>query len=118
VNKDIYRIAALVLQAAETYKVTHTIEGGRKYNVPSENIAFDDPPSDQVPLTSYSQVAIAGADDFSDDDTTVEDLFDDIVGVTREVSPTCEIFSYSFMSILLLRNPESSRNHFEHVVRA
>jgi len=117
-NRGVYQIAALVLQAAETYNVTHTIDGGRKYNVPSENITIDDPPLYQVSLTSYSQAAIAGADDFSDDDATIEDLFDDIVAVTRKVSPTCEIFYHSFLSILLLSNPKSSRSHFEHVVRA
>jgi len=118
VNRDVYQIVALVLQAADTYNATHTIEGGRKYNVPSENITIDDPPSDQTSLTPYSQAAIAGADDFSDDDTTVEDLFDDIVGVTRKVSPTCEIFYHSSTPILPLRNPKPSRNHFEPVVRA
>jgi len=108
-NRGVYQVAALVLQAAETYNVTHTIGGGRKYNVPSENITFDDPPL-YLPSFTYSQSAIAGADDFSDDDTTIEDLFDLIVSVTRKVTPTCEISHYSFMSILLLSNPESSRN--------
>jgi len=103
-NRGVYQIAALVLQAAETYNVTHTIGGGRKYNVPSENITFDDPPL-YLPSFNYSPSAIAGADDFSDDDATIEDLFDLIVSVTREVTPTCEISHYSFMSIFFTEQP-------------
>jgi len=89
VNTDVYQIVALVLQASQAYNVT--IGGGHKYNVPSGNITFDQSSLNQVSLTSYSVSAISGADDFNDDDTTIEDLFDDIVGITREVTPTCKI---------------------------
>jgi len=92
VNSDVYQFAAVVLQTSQAYDIT--IDGNHKYNVPSGNITIDQPSLDQsgaTSLTSYAQAAIAGADDFNDDDTTIKDLFDIIVGITREVTPTCKI---------------------------
>ena len=89
-NGDISRFVAFILQASQAHGIT--IDGSGKYNVPSGNVTMDetgnDPPSPST-LTSYATTAIIGADDFTDDDTTVADLFDIIVGVTRQVTPTC-----------------------------
>jgi len=86
VNGFLYEFVGLVLQASQAHNVT--APGGRKYNVPSENIAIDDTVSASYPnRTSYSVVAISGADDFNDGNTTIKDIFDIIVENTREVTP-------------------------------
>jgi hypothetical protein len=92
-NGDIYRFVAFILQASQAHGIT--IGGSDKYNVPSGNVTVDEtgnePPTST--LTSYTTTAIIGADDFNDDNTTVTDLFDIIVGVTRQVTPTCTFAS-------------------------
>jgi len=103
VNSYVYQIVALVLQSAQARNVT--IPGGDKYNVPSGNITIDQDSLNQnsvssTPnLTSYSIVAISGADDFRDNNTQIKDVFDDIVENTRDVSPTCVFSHYSLVSI-------------------
>ena len=94
---DVYQILALVLQAAQAHNVT--VPGGKKYNVPSGNITFNNTASTN--LTSYSLVAIIGADDFRDNNTKVKDIFDTFVEITRDITPTCEVFrcSYPFVFI-------------------
>jgi hypothetical protein len=88
VNTVIYDGVALILQAAQALNIPPP--EGHKYNVPSGNISpnvtGDEPPPT---LTSYSQAAIAGADNFMDSDVTIKDVFDVIVSTTREVTPTC-----------------------------
>ena len=90
VNGFFYKFVAIVLQIAEAHNVT--VPGGRAYNVPTGNITFDTPGGDAASqsLISYSEFAISGADDFTDGDTTVEEVFDTVVKTTREVTPTCE----------------------------
>jgi hypothetical protein len=88
VNGFLYAYVALVLQASQTYNVT--TPGGHKYNIPSGNITIDNTVATFYPkMTSYTQIAITGADDYSDSDTTVNDIFNLIVKNTREISPTC-----------------------------
>ena len=90
-NNELYPTVVNILQIAQAHDVT--VPGGRQYNVPSDDVpdpilqGFNSPESS---LTLYSQVAIAGADDFWDDNTTIKDIFDIIVETTREVTPTCE----------------------------
>ncbi|KAF9785048.1 hypothetical protein BJ322DRAFT_1108516 [Thelephora terrestris] len=87
VNGPIYQFVALALQAAQAHNIT--TDGGFKYNVPSGNITIDqtgNPPSPN--LTSYTTAAIVGADDFNDDKTTITNLFDIIVNVTRQDTAT------------------------------
>jgi hypothetical protein len=76
----------LVLQASQAHNVS--VPCGRKYNVPSEKITIEDTGASFYP--NYTEVAIAGADDFNDGSTTIRDIFDYIVEVTREVTPTCK----------------------------
>jgi hypothetical protein len=87
VNTDAYEIVALILQIAQANNVT--VPGGHQYNVPSGNITGPTLLTQPGPVTSYSTAAIIGADDFNDDETTMKDLFDIIVQITREVTPTC-----------------------------
>ena len=98
-NGEVYLLVGSILQAAEAYNIT--VGEGFKYHVPSGNFTFDIPSivSSQN-LTSYTQAAIAGADNFNDDNVTVKDVFDIIVNVTRQVTPTCE-FPTTFISIRL-----------------
>jgi hypothetical protein len=89
-NGDIYRFVAFVLQASQAHGIT--VSGSDKYNVPSGNVTMDETgngSSSTSTLTSYVTTAVIGADDFADGDTTVTDLFDIIVGITRQVTPTC-----------------------------
>ena len=109
-NTFVYEIVVLVLQSAQAHNVT--VPGGNKYNVPPENIP--NPISSIVPgsgtvsnLTIYSPAAIIGADDFRDNQTTIEDIFDIIVQTTREITPTCMfaiVGSYPFDSLTLFPN--------------
>jgi hypothetical protein len=87
----------LILQAAEAHNIT--VGRGSKYNVPSGNLTFPSVPVTQN-LTSYALSAIAGADNLDDGNVTVRDVFDTIVDITREVTPTCEfpvVRSYLFV---------------------
>ena len=94
VNTDIYQLVVLLLQTAQAHNVT--IGGGAKYNVPSVEVAIDGSfmsatgAASSPSLTSYSQVAISGGDDFNDGSVTIKDVFDIIVNTTREVTPTCK----------------------------
>lgn len=90
VNGFLYEFIGLVLQAAQAHNVT--APGGRKYNVPSGKITIDDTVATFYPnRTSYSQVAISGADNFNDSDTTIREIFDIIVENTRQVTPACRL---------------------------
>ena len=103
INGDLYQFVGLILQAAEAHNVT--VGGGSKYNVPSGSLTFPSVPATQN-LTSYSLSAIAGADDLDDDSVTVRDVFDTIVDITREITPTCEFpVIRSYLFILLTRPP-------------
>ena len=88
-NTYVYQIVALILQIAQAHNLA--VPGCQKYNVPSGNIT--DPSSSTQPsasnLTSYSLAAIARADDFRDNQSTIKDLFDSIVYNTRNITPTC-----------------------------
>jgi hypothetical protein len=100
----------LILQAAEAYNIT--VGGGPKYNVPSGNFNIDlssSTPSQN--LTSYTTAAICGADDFNDDHVTVKDIFNIIVNITREITPTCGFLIVGAYPFVLLTRPDSSRNH-------
>ena len=88
-NGGFYPAAVYILQLARAHNVI--VPGGRRYNVPSGNTTNPISPDDVSPpgLSSYSYAAISGADDFGDSKTTIRDIFDLIVEITREVSPTC-----------------------------
>ena len=94
VNSYVYQFLGLVLQASRAYNVT--IDGGAKYNVPSGEFTIDQSILSELGvtsspnLTSYTIAAISGADDFNDDNATIRDVFDTIVSVTREVTPSCK----------------------------
>ena len=101
-NTYVYQTAVLILQIAQAHNVT--VPGGHKYNVPPKNTTNSGPstPPSASNLTSYSIAAIVGADDFRDNKTTIKDLFDTIVGNTRNITPTCMfpvVGSYPFISL-------------------
>ena len=113
VNGPIYEFVAFVLQASKAHNLT--IDGGAKYNVPSEEVTIDKATLEPFlnwaggdssqDLTSYTIAAISGADDFNDDNTTITDLFNSIVNNTREVSPTCK-FSLFTCTIRSFHSPD------------
>ena len=90
VNNEVYPVVVSLLQLAQAHNVA--VPGGRHYNLPSQNITHTIPQDAIYPpgLTSYSDVAISGADDFGDSQTTIKDIFDIIIKTTREVTQTCE----------------------------
>ena len=120
VNGDVYQLVGAILQAAEAHNIT--IDGGINYNVPSGNFTIHIPSETGTVtsqnLTSYTQVAIVGADDLDDDNVTVKDVFDVIVDITREVTPTCEFPVVRSHLFVLLTRPGSSRNLLGSWVRA
>ncbi|KAF9644794.1 alpha/beta-hydrolase, partial [Thelephora ganbajun] len=97
VNNYIYDVVALALQASRAYNIT--VPGGHKYNVPSSNTTINQSflslasVASSPNLTSYTSMAISGADNFNDDNTKIKDIFDIIVDTTREVTPTCKYTS-------------------------
>ena len=112
VNNEVYPTLVNILQIAQTHNVT--VPGGRRYDVPSDNVTdsiLQDFNSPKSSLTSYSQVAIAGADDFWDNTTTIKDIFDIIVETTREVTPTCE---FSVINSHLIASLNRSQIQLEH----
>jgi hypothetical protein len=116
VNSDIYRFVGLILQAAEAHNVT--IGGGIKYNIPPGNFTPGTSPTPPQNLTSYALAAIIGADNFNDDNVTVKDVFDIIVDVTRDITPTCGFPIARSYLFVWLTHPESSRNYLGCRVRA
>lgn len=87
-NTDVYAFVALVLQASKALNIT--ILGCEKYNIPTGNITLNDSGSNSPPtLVSYTSEAIVGADDFVDSGVTIKDVFDVIVSITRDTTPTC-----------------------------
>jgi len=101
VNEVTYNFVASVLQTSQAHNVT--IDGGDKYNVPSEEAIIDESifgPGQS--LTSHALEAISGADNFNDDNTTIREVFDSLVNNTREVTPTCEfsLFTHIYSSRL------------------
>ena len=121
-NSEFYPVAGFVLQTAQTHNVT--IPGDHKYNVPSGNFTdqiqtlfSQDGFASTSNLTSYSILAIAGADDFRDNNTETKLIFDDIIENTRDITPTCEFpTTRSYLFILIDYVPESSRNCFTRCV--
>ena len=115
-NSDIYTFVASILQIAQAHNVT--VDGSARYNVPSGTIdasSLSDAPSPN--LTSYTEAAIVGADDFNDGSTTITDVFDIIVNITRQATPTCEFPIVRLYLFVLLTLPQSSRNRLESWVR-
>ncbi|KAF9644641.1 hypothetical protein BDM02DRAFT_3121546, partial [Thelephora ganbajun] len=91
VNSYLYQSVAFALQASQVHNVT--IDGGAKHNIPSGEFTIDKSLSEtgatsSQNLTSYTIAAIVGADGFNDNNTTIRDVFDIIVNITREVTPT------------------------------
>lgn len=110
-NTDVYEFVALALQAAQLLNITPPV--WQKYNVPSGNNTISTLGNPPPTLTSYSQVAIAGADSFFDAGVTIKDVFDVIVSNTRDITPTCEFSTPSssyLLTTILLTRPQSSRN--------
>jgi len=94
VNGFIYRFAGFVLQTSQARNIT--IDGIHNYIVPSGDFTISESLLREIGalpspnLTSYTQSAISGADNFNDGDATIRDVFDMIVNNTREVTPTCK----------------------------
>ncbi|KAF9644793.1 alpha/beta-hydrolase [Thelephora ganbajun] len=92
VNSYVYDVVALALQASRAHNIT--VPGGHKYKVPSGNVTINRSflslasVASSPNLTSYTSMAISGADDFNDDNTKIKDIFDIIVDTTREVTST------------------------------
>lgn len=98
-NDVTYNLVAFILQTSQTHNVT--IDGGDKYNVPAEQVTIDESVFGSTQsLATYGLTAISGADNFNDDNTTINEVFDSLVNNTRESTPTCEfslfVHIYSF----------------------
>ena len=105
VNTDVYASVALVLQASKALNIT--IPGCEKYNVPTGNITLNGSNSPPT-LVSYSAEAITGADDFVDSGATIKDVFDVIVDITRDITPTCTFSAVSSLLFVSLTCHQSS----------
>ena len=111
-NNEVFLIVASILQAAQANNLT--VSGGLKYKVPSGVFSIDKTilstigAAPAANLTSYALVAISGADDFSGDGVTIKNLFDEMVSITRTITPSCKFLHSLPASCLsgLLTRPE------------
>ena len=97
-NEEAFHLLVLIFQAAQTLNIPYN----ETYRVPSETVNLgasllklgtDRLGSKSAQnLTSHVFEAITGADNFVDveNHVLVKDIFDEIVGITRTVTPTCE----------------------------
>ena len=108
-NTYLYAYVALILQASQVHNIT--IPGGQEYNIPTGNITIPETGRTSTPtLTSYTRMAIAGADDFNDSGVMISDVFDMIVNDTREVTPTCKFSVIDSYLPALMIGLQTSRN--------
>ena len=107
-NTDIYELVAFILQASQELNIT--VPGGKKYNIPTESVIINTGGTSPPTLTSYSTAAIIGADDFVDSGVTINSVFDTIVNVTREITPTCRFSVIGLRLFISLTRHQSSRN--------
>ena len=61
-------------------------------------------------LVSYTETAIAGADDFVDVGVTAKDVFDVIVSNTRDITPDCMSLAFNIRLFIPLTRHQSSRD--------
>ena len=112
-SDGVYQFVGFILQTAQAHNIM--IDGCPKYNAPSGEFTI----SSEVPspnLTAYTATAITGADDFSDGDVTIRDVFDVVVNNTREVTSACEFFAIRLYLFVLLTHPKMSRNRLVYWV--
>jgi hypothetical protein len=97
-NEQAYHLLVLVFQAAKAFNIPYN----ETYNIPSETInlgaslfksgmgGLGSNPARN--LTNHAFEAIIGADNFVDieDHVVMKDVLDEIVDITRTVTPTCE----------------------------
>jgi hypothetical protein len=87
-NDEAYHLLILIFQAANALN----IQIGGNYQIPSGTVQADTPATSSAQtLTSHTFDGVIGADDFFDTDNHVvmKDVLDEIIDVTRNVSPTC-----------------------------
>ena len=115
-NGFIYQYVALILQASEIHNIP--VPGGRKYNIPSGSITIDHTAT-IFPLgqNSYTGVAVTGADDFSDQSTTIREVFDIVVAHTRQNTPTCKLFTLRLQPFVILSHSKWSWDDLDGDVR-
>lgn len=99
-NNEVYHLIVWIFQAAQGLD----IPSGGNYHIPSGTIPGGEPPSPAQTPVPHSFEAIVGADDFSDAENhaTMKDVLNEIVDVTRTVSPTCECSPPRFVEGTLL----------------
>ena len=102
-NDVTYNFVASILQTSQAHNVT--IDGGDKYNIPSEEVTIDESIFAPQSLISHALEAISGADNFNDDNTTIREVFDSLVNNTREVTPTCEFSLFTYIYSFHLPSP-------------
>ena len=98
VNEEAFPLLVLIFQAAQALNISYN----ETYQVPSETmnpgtslfeLGTDESGNNSAQnLTSYGHEAIMGADDFVDveNHVVVKDIFDEIVNITKTVTPACE----------------------------
>ena len=97
-NDQAFNLLVLIFKAAQAFNIPYN----ETYQIPSETLnlgaslfklgadRLGSNPAQN--LTSHVLEAIAGADNFYDEEDYVvmKDVFDEIVDITRTVTPTCE----------------------------
>ena len=97
-NEEAFPLLVFIFQAAQALNIPYN----ETYQVPSETVNLttslfklgtgESGSNPAQNLTSHTREAITGADNFFDtkDYVTMKDVLDEIVDITRTVTPTCE----------------------------
>jgi hypothetical protein len=88
INDEAYPLLVVIFQAAKALNIS----SGGNYTIPSTVITLN-PDSPPTTLRSHTFEAVLGADNYLDVENRVvmKDVLTEIVNITRNVSPTCEL---------------------------
>jgi len=89
-NEDAFHLLVLIFQAAKALNIPYS--DSKTYYIPSETVTASASMHESQNLTEYGILAVVGADNFVDieDHIVMKDVLDELVDITRTVTPTCE----------------------------
>lgn len=97
-NEEAFHLLVLIFQTAQALDIPYS--DTKTYHIPSETVNAPMPesgtgshdPNQAQNLTDQAFRAVIGADNFVDieDHVTMKDVLDEMVDITRTVTPTCK----------------------------
>jgi len=89
-NEEAFHLLVLIFQAAKALNIPYS--DNKTYHIPSETVKASASSHESQNLTDHGFLAVVGADNFVDieDHVVMKDVLDELVDITRTVTPTCE----------------------------